>query len=183
MGLGTIDLSVVQRLKAVGATEIIGVTTHDYHAPSALRTGLKKVVCYKHGDDPTPEIMKACNGNGASIVFEPVCGFPSTAQQSIKVCKNSAKIIMVGFFEGNQQVNLHSMFLKELSVLSSDRYSTWGTDRELELALRMLSQDQIDNASWITYIYDKATMWSEAFEVVFKKKQYKSIKVVLNIPA
>ena len=89
---------------------------------------------------------------------------------------------MVGFFEGIHPVDLHQMFLKELSIQSSDGYSTWGTDREFELALRMLARGQVSNSSLITHVFDKTSQWSEAFEAAFKKQQYQSIKVVVNTP-
>lgn len=179
-GMGAIGLCVVQCLRAAGVTEIIGITPFEYQVSIARQLGVSEVISYKLGEDPTPQILKVAGG--VDFVFEAVGGTADTMQQAIDICKNGAKIIMLGFFEGERPVNLHKVFLKELSILASDGYSTWGKTREFGLALQMLARKQISHQKMITHIYDKSTQWKEGFEAAFKKQQYQSIKVVLNTP-
>lgn len=178
LGLGAIGLSIIQCLKAVGVTEIFGVTPFNYQEEIALNLGAKEIVCFELGEDPTQEILRKTDG--VDIVFEAVGGNADTMNQAIEICKNGAKIVMAGFFEGIRPINLHKVFLKELSILASDGYSMWGNQREFDLALKMVSNGQISNQSLITHTFDKYEEWEDAFKAAYRKQEFKSIKVVIN---
>jgi len=177
IGLGAIGLDMIQCLRGIGLTDIVGITPYLFQAELALELGVKDVVRFEKGTNPVPEIMRLTGG--ADQVYEAVGGTADTIQQAIDVCRGGGKIIQLGFFSGIRPLNLCTLFLKELTLQAADGYSTWGTRREFDIALQMLATGQVRHEPIITHSLGRHN-WKAGFQAAFHKSESNSVKVVLT---
>jgi threonine dehydrogenase-like Zn-dependent dehydrogenase len=106
-----------------------------------------------------------------------VGGQGDTLNQAIAMCRMGGKVVMIGEFYGLLPTNLFSMMMKEVPVLTSNAYSTFGTEREFQVALRLIAIKKVDHACLITHRFDPEN-FLEALEASFAKKESRSIKSI-----
>ena len=176
IGCSMIGLDLIQCLKLSGV-DILAVGRHPFQAEAAHKLGASHTFILDHPFDPTRAVQDLTWGRGADQVYECVGGQGETLNQAIAMCRMGGKVIMIGEFYGLRPTNLFSMMMKEVPILTSNAYSTFGTDREFQVALRLLADKKVDHNLLITHRFDPEN-FLEAFETSFSKKASRSIKSI-----
>jgi threonine dehydrogenase-like Zn-dependent dehydrogenase len=176
IGCGVIGLDLIQCLRLAGAN-IIAIARHKFQAEAARRLGAHFLLILDHSFDPVAEVMELTRGKGADQVYECVGGEGNTLNQAIAMCRMGGKVIMIGEFYGLRPTNLFSMMMKEIPILTSNAYSTFGTVREFEVALQLLAEKKVEHACLITHRFEPEN-YMEALETSYSKKESLSIKSI-----
>ena len=84
---------------------------------------------------------------------------------------------MLGVFSGQRPIDLLTMILKEVDIISSNSYSTAGYQREYQIGMDLLASGQADHDSLITYRLP-IEEWRKALDVSINKKENQTFKAV-----
>ncbi|HHW47583.1 MAG TPA: alcohol dehydrogenase catalytic domain-containing protein [Clostridiaceae bacterium] len=177
IGCGIVGLDMIQCLKAVGITNIIAVAKYEFQAEIAKLLGAKETIILNNGMDPIKEVMKITGGWGVDQVYECVGGNTDAVSQSISICCPGGKVIMLGGASKPRAIDLQGMLLKEINLLSSNSYSTFGTVREFQIAINMLQDGQVNHKCLVTHRFLHED-YLKAFETVMSKENTNVIKAV-----
>jgi L-iditol 2-dehydrogenase len=177
LGCGPIGLCTLQTLRAVGVRDIIAVSKYAFQSEAARSLGAKTTICLEE----TPDAMSKLHNliGAADQVYECVGGNADSVQQGIEICRRGGKIIVLGFFTAYRSINLETLFLNELSILTADAYSTHSTQREFDVALSLLANGQVNLKSIITHRYPRSA-WHEALDTAFHRVTHHSSKVMFT---
>ena len=176
IGCGAIGLDLIQCLQLRGV-EVVALAKYPFQAELAQDLGAAQVITLDDRLDPTKEVLGLTGGKGAHQVYECVGGQGDTLNQAIAMCRMGGSVVMVGEFYGLRPIDLFSMAMKEVSILPSNAYSTFGAEREFQVALGLLADKKVDHQSLITHRFDPQN-YQEAIETSFAKKVNRSIKTI-----
>lgn len=123
--------------------------------------------------------MKLTDGNGVDQVYECVGGRSNAIDDAIHFTTRQGKIIMMGIFEGKPAIDLNEMFMKEISIISSNSYGMSGYRDEFEIAVEMLKYKQVDHNILISHRF-RPEQYKEAIEAARGKDQSKAVKVLFE---
>jgi threonine dehydrogenase-like Zn-dependent dehydrogenase len=157
--------------------EVVALAKYPFQAELAQDLGAAQVITLDDRLDPTKEVLGLTGGKGAHQVYECVGGQGDTLNQAIAMCRMGGSVVMVGEFYGLRPIDLFSMAMKEVSILPSNAYSTFGAEREFQVALGLLADKKVDHQSLITHRFDPQN-YQEAIETSFAKKANRSIKTI-----
>lgn len=119
-GSGCIGLVTLLAAKAYGATTVIVADILDKRLASAEKMGAVTINSMK--EDVVQKVMEITGGRGADVVID-CCGISATVQQSLRVARAAAHVVLVGL--GEDEINglpLGMLSTKELKVTSIFRY-------------------------------------------------------------
>jgi threonine dehydrogenase-like Zn-dependent dehydrogenase len=157
--------------------DIIAIAKHDFQAKAAHYLGANFILILDDLVDPVVEVLELTRGRGADQVYECVGGQGETLNQAITMCRMGGKVVMIGEFYGLRPTNLFSMMMKEVPILTSNAYSTFGNEREFQVALQLLADKKVDHECLITHRFDPEN-YKEALETSYSKKDSRSIKSI-----
>ena len=177
LGCGIIGLDMIQVLRAQGVTDIIAVAKYEFQADFARRFGAKETVVLHDGVDPVKEVMKLSDGWGVDQVYECVGGETDALDQAVGMCRPGGDAIMLGVFAGRRPIDLLSMLIKEVDIISSNSYSTYQDKREYQISMDMLRDGLIDHKSLVTRAFDPQD-WREAIDMAIGKGQFQAVKTM-----
>jgi threonine dehydrogenase-like Zn-dependent dehydrogenase len=86
-------------------------------------------------------------------------------------------VVMVGEFYGLRPIDLFNMMMKEIPILTTNAYSTFGTQREFQVAMDLLRYGKVDHRSLITHRFDPRH-YQEAIETSFARNANHTIKSI-----
>ncbi len=179
LGCGVIGLDAIQCVRIEGVSDIIAVARYGFQAEAAKKLGAKEVVCIEDGDDPVEGVMKLTGGWGVDQVYECVGGDTDAVEQGIHMCRPGGKVIMIGVFSGQRPIDLLTMILKEVDIISSSCYSTWGYKREYQIGMDLLASGQVNHRDLITHRFPIED-WQQAFEAAIHKKDNETLRAVFE---
>jgi 2-desacetyl-2-hydroxyethyl bacteriochlorophyllide A dehydrogenase len=117
VGQGPIGLFVDQVVKSAGAT-VYGFDKHD----NRLEFAKNNDYIYKQVNVTQPDFLEVFRNmistDGADVVFEAV-GSDQSAEMALELAKASGKVLVLGVFEHNVQLNMMHIVKKELTVQGS----------------------------------------------------------------
>ena len=177
LGCGPIGLCTLQALRAIGIRDIVAVAKYSFQAEAARLLGARATVCLADTQDAVDKLRHLIGA--ADQVYECVGGNADTVQQGIEICRRGGKIIILGFFTSFRSINLETLFLNELSILGAEAYSMHSMQREFDIALRLLTNGQVDLKSMITHRFHRAA-WQNALTTAFQHEASRSLKVMFN---
>lgn len=177
-GCGVVGLSLLQVLHAKGIGKLIAICKYPYQAELAKQCGASDVVLYNKAT-LVDEILRLTDGNGVDQVYECVGGRSTAIDDAILFTTRQGKIIMMGIFEGKSLVDLNAMFMKEISLISSNSYGMSGYRDEFAIAVDMLKHKQVNHDILISHRF-KPEQYVEAIEAARGKDKSKAIKVLFE---
>jgi threonine dehydrogenase-like Zn-dependent dehydrogenase len=177
-GCGVVGLSLVQVLHGKGIGNLIAICKYPYQAELARQCGASEVVLYNK-DTLVEDIMKLSGGDGVDQVYECIGGKSNAIDDAIHFTSRQGKIIMMGIFDGNPSIDLNTMFMKELSLISSNSYGISGYRDEFAIAVEMLKYKQVNHNILISHRF-KPEQYVEAIEAARGKDKSRAVKVLLE---
>jgi 2-desacetyl-2-hydroxyethyl bacteriochlorophyllide A dehydrogenase len=116
MGAGPVGLSILKRVKLLGATCFIS-DIMDTRLDFAKQYGADVCINAKN-IDVKEEILKLTEGNGATVVIDAVCSTRSPEQALMYVC-SAGRVITLGFSKEPSAINQLSITAREIDVRGS----------------------------------------------------------------
>jgi len=174
IGCGTVGLDLIQCLRLKG-TAIIAIARYTYQAELAQQLGASHIVTLASNVKPVEEVLRITGGIGADQVYECVGGQGDTLNQAIAMCRMGGMVVMVGEFYGLRPVDLFTMMMKEVPILTSNAYSTFGTQREFQVAMDLLRDGKVDHHRLITHRFDPQH-YREAIDTSLARNVHHTIK-------
>ena len=146
VGQGPIGLLVDQVAKIAGAT-VFGFDRHEQRLSFAKEHGyiFKGINITKH--NYFEEFKQMITSDGADVVFEAV-GSDSSAELALEIARSTGRVIMLGVFEHNVQINMMQIVKKELHIQGS-----WTCIFSFPQTLLLLKSKAIDTKNFITHRY------------------------------
>jgi threonine dehydrogenase-like Zn-dependent dehydrogenase len=178
-GCGILGLDLIQCLKVEGVRDIIAIGKYDFQVDMAKQLGATETVLIKDDLDPVKEVMRITGGQGVNQAYECVGGETDALDQAVQMCSFGGQAVMLGVFPGQRPINLFLMLWREINIISSDSYSTAGTQREFQIALDLLRDRKVDHKSLISYRY-KPEQWKDAINMAIAKGKGKAFKVLFT---
>lgn len=173
-GAGTIGLTVLAALDALECqVNTIVVARHPHQAEATRRLGAGEVIGPAVGTDPFDEVARLTGAKvlkpmlGERVVVGGVdrayecAGTDASLDASLRLTRAGGRVVLVGVPGLARGIDWSSMFLNELTVISSFAYhhAERHQDRTLstfELALELIRTGRIDLAWMITHRFDLA---------------------------
>jgi len=152
-GCGIIGLDMIQCLRVEGVADIIAIAKYDFQAEIAKKLGAKDVILLIPGVNPVEEVMKLTGGWGVDQVYECVGGNTDALDESVAMCRPGGNAVMLGVFSGRRPIDLLTMLLKEVNIISSNSYSTAGFIREFQYSMDLLKNRQVEHMSLVTHCF------------------------------
>ena len=193
MGAGTIGLSVLAALRALGSrAHILVAARYPFQAEAALRLGASEVLrgdLYGEiarrtgGVVLKPIIGKQVITGGLDRIFECV-GSDSALDDALRLTRPGGTVVLVGVPGIAKNVDWTSLFAKELSVAATYTYHraeqyqgrTWST---FELALDFMASGKVD-LGWMVTHHFKLDEYDRAFKLLGQKGNSGIIKAVFE---
>jgi (R,R)-butanediol dehydrogenase/meso-butanediol dehydrogenase/diacetyl reductase len=116
IGAGAIGSFVLTGLRSLADVD---VTVVDFAGPRlerALRLGANRVI--EVSKDTRMEVLDAIGSSGADVVIE-ASGAPSQLNNAISLVRNGGTILQVGLPSRQQEVDIHALVMREISVLTT----------------------------------------------------------------
>ncbi len=177
-GCGVVGLSLLQVLYAMGIRNLIAICKYPFQAELAKKCGASEVVLYNR-DTVIQDMLDLTDGQGVDQVYECVGGKSTAIDDAISFTTRQGKIIMMGIFAGKPSIDLNAMFMKEISLISSNSYGMSGYRNEFAISIDMLAHKQVDHKILITHRF-KPEQYVEAIEAARGKDRSKAVKVLLE---
>lgn len=178
-GCGIIGLDVIQCLKVEGVRDIIAIGKYDFQINMAKQLGATETILIRDEVDPVEEVLRITGGHGVNQAYECVGGETDALDQAVKMCGFGGQAVMLGVFPGRRPIDLSKMLWGEINIISSNSYSTAGTQREFQIAMDLLRDGKVDHKSLISYCY-KPEQWEEAINMAIAKGKGKAYKVMFT---
>lgn len=148
MGAGCIGLVTLLALKAMGLTEIYVVDIMQKRLDKALELGATAAINAKEVDAVT-EVLKLTKGKGCDLAFE-TAGTEITAEQTVRVTKKGATIVLIGYGKSGYMNMPMSLALdKELSFKTVFRYR-----HVYPMAIDAVASGKVNLKGIVTNIFD-----------------------------
>jgi L-iditol 2-dehydrogenase len=176
IGCGTIGLDVIQCLRLRGV-EIIAIAKYPFQAELAHRLGATRTIISDSLCNPVIEVLRLTGGRGADHVYDCVGGQGDTINQAIGMARMGGSVMMIGEFYGLRPINLFEMMMKEVPILTSNGYSTFGSVREFQVALNLLSERKVDHSILISQRFNPS-QYQEAIEASLAKEGQHTVKAI-----
>ena len=171
LGCGTIGLSVIQIVRATGATSIFATELPGlpHRIDAALRAG---ATVFEAGNGRESEqILKATAGRGVDVAFE-AAGDPEAIEAAIDTVKPGGIVILIGIpIDDRTAFTASTARRKDLTVRSIHRMKHTYTR-----AIRLVQNKQVDVRSMVTHCFPLSEV-SLAYAAAEKRE---GIKIVVE---
>jgi len=175
-GCGVVGLNLIQTLKANGIANVIAICKHAFQGEMARKCGASEVVLYDK-NTLAGDVMKLTAGMGVDKVFECVGGNSSAIAEAVHFTTRKGNIIMMGLFPEPQPIDLSTVLMREINILSSSSYAMAGHRNEFAIAIDLLKNKQINHEHLITHRFAPED-YVEAITAAAGKDKSKAIKVL-----
>lgn len=176
IGQGPIGLLWDQLLANLGARRIIGLDRLDYRLDAARRLGATHTV-HVDREKPVDAVRDLTGGRGADLVVEAVGHQHETLEMAVDLAAQQGMILLFGVpHEEHYPIPIWNFFRKNLRLVGSVHPDV---QRDLSLALDLITQGRIDAASLITHRFDLFDA-QRAFELAIDRVD-EPIKVLLTV--
>ncbi len=168
LGAGTIGL--LSGILARDRADRVAVTAR--HAPqreAARHFGLEVL--------EESELPAWAAEHAPDVVLETVGGRADTLQQALVSCQAGGRIVVVGVFGGNREINALALMMKEVTLLGSNMYARGPRGSDFGTAVSLLPRLREELALLQTHQYPLEEL-GKAFETANDKRSG-SIKVTL----
>ncbi|MBM3956970.1 MAG: alcohol dehydrogenase catalytic domain-containing protein [Gemmatimonadetes bacterium] len=179
LGTGAIALTLGQVARAWGAGRVVMVGRRRGPLDLAFRADAADEVVLAVEGEPAKAIMSLTSGQGADLVFETVGGDAQLLGQAMAMARYGGTVSVLGLFMSPQTVDAGLAMRRELRVLWSNSYSTWGGVSEYDTALKLVAAGRVDPAPLITHHYPLERI-AEAFAVAADKRASGAVRVMLH---
>lgn len=173
VGQGPIGLFVDQISKAAGGT-LIGIDKHTNRLEYAVNNEFIYAGVNFTDADYQQKFHQVANANGADIVFEAV-GSDSSAELALELARPGGKVVVLGVFEHNVQINMMQIVRKELQVQGS-----WTCLFSFDQTINLLKSKRINVNGLITHRYDFANAPQAFIDATHDKAN--RIKSIIQFP-
>lgn len=177
-GCGVVGLSLLQVLRAKGISNLIAICKYPFQAEVAKQCGASQIVMYNK-ETLQQDMLAATNGQGVDQVYECVGGASNAIDDAIGFTTRQGKIIMMGIFAGKPSIDLNGMFMKEISLISSNSYGYSGYRDEFAISIDMLANKQVDHNALISHRFGPE-QYVEAIEAACGKDKSRAVKVLFQ---
>lgn len=178
LGSGTIGLTAVAAAKALGAGKIFATARHTQQKNAALSLGATEVTS-PEGDKFNKMLLDATSGRGADLTIETVGGSRGdTVNQAIKVTRRQGRIVVLGVFYGEHQLDWKGPVLKEQTIQGSICYGIINGQHDFETAVEILSNGNCNLEQIVTHKYSLEQI-DTGFKTAYDKSSG-SIKVQIH---
>jgi threonine dehydrogenase-like Zn-dependent dehydrogenase len=106
-----------------------------------------------------------------------VGGHTDAVAQSVEMCGVGGQVIMLGGASRPRPLDLQLMLLKEVQLLPSNSYSTFGRMREFQIALNLLRDGLVAHRQLVTHRFSPAD-FRAAFDTAIEKGKHGTLKVM-----
>ena len=172
IGSGTIGLMTLQAVKARGAIDVIVTDLEPFRLELAKKLGATYTINAKE-ENAVQKVLEYTNG-GADVVMEAV-GAPITIQQTVKMARPGAVIVLIGMPTVDDiPIRVVEAICKEVDIRGIFRYAN-----AYRPAIKLVSKGKIDVKSMITTRFPLEKV-QEALEYPGKHPGT-CIKVMVNI--
>ena len=111
------------------------------------------------------------------VVLETVGGQAETLQQALSSCRAGGRIVVVGVFGGNREINALALMMKEVTLLGSNMYALGERGSDFGTAVSLLPRLRGELSELQTHQFPLDEL-GKAFDTA-NDKQHASIKVTL----
>lgn len=175
IGQGPIGLLWDQLLANLGARRIIGLDRLDYRLDAARRLRATHTV-HVDRENPIDSVRDLTDGRGADLVVEAVGHQHETLELAVDLAAPQGLVLLFGVpHEERYPIPVWNFFRKNLRLVGSVHPDV---QRDLSLALDLITQGRIDAASLITHRFDLFDA-QRAFELAIDRVD-QPIKVLLT---
>lgn len=176
IGQGPIGLMFSHLLANMGARRVIAIEKLAYRLEMSRRMKATHTIDVTQ-TDPVAAVRELTDGQGPDIVVEAVGHQPETIQMAVDMCRPHGTVLLFGVpDEEHYPVPVWALMRKNLRFISSVHPNV---QRDLPLALDMITQGRIDVAPLITHRFPLFEAQS-AFELAIERRD-QPIKVLLTV--
>ena len=164
VGSGPMGMLFINYLNSLGVEEILAVDISNYRCRKAEELGASKCIHPKEIDDQNYRADVAIQATGSIKALE----------TSFKLTRKGGEILLFGAPppKAKAEVPLSKIFYEEIKITPS--YST--TEKEIEIALKILNKNIIEIDKIVTHIYTLKNI-RKAFETALKSD--KALKIII----
>lgn len=173
-GAGTIGLSTVKCLLAMGASQVIMVQRKSIRQQYALEAGVS-VVLDPNEVDVVEEIKKITNGHMADVAFE-TTGAESVFKLLLDCIHNQGTQVITSIWEGDVKYNLNSIVLTEKNIAGTICYK----DEDFKEVISLISEGKINTDGLITKKIHLDDIVSEGFATLTGPEKKKQVKIIVS---
>lgn len=168
-GTGPIGLSVIQCLKAAGATNIIAVEISKERQQKAKELGATHVI--NPLEVNTVDTIREITKDGADVCFE-VAGVEATLASAMDSLKVGGQVLIVSIWEKKAAIAPNNLVIKETNMKGSLAYRNI-----FPAVIQLISEGKIEAEKMITKKIDLDQIVDEGFEALVKSKSQVKILV------
>jgi len=172
IGAGMIGLSVLASVVKAGAENITIIDLSDWRLEKASQLGATKTINATNINS-VKEINNDKSYEGIDVVFECV-GIENSIRDAIEIVRKGGKIIVIGVFGEEAEVQMAYVQDRELELIGSLMYIR----RDFTDAVKMLANKEIPSDLFISKKFPLEDA-EKAFKEAFKKKE--NLKIVFEI--
>jgi threonine dehydrogenase-like Zn-dependent dehydrogenase len=168
LGAGTIGLTAVAAARSLGAGKVFVTARYDHQADMATRLGADAAF-QPDSPDLIEALDEATEGVGADVVIETVGGHDfSTIKQAFQLGRGQARIVVLGIFHDDAEINFLVPFRKEQAVIFAQCYSYIDETHDFTIARDIVTSRRLPLKEIVTHTFplDKA---AEAIETAMDK--------------
>ena len=196
LGAGTIGLSVVASLRALGSqARLLVLAKYPFQGELARRYGADEIVFlgrdgahYQALADLTgakvyhPILGKPALVGGADLVYECV-GSDSSVDDALRLAASGGKVVLVGLAAAPKGVDWTPIWFQELTLKGSFTVSTETYQghrlRTYEVGLELMAQGKVDLSPLLTHRFRLAE-YRQAFQTLSARKANGALKAVFT---
>ncbi len=172
LGAGTIGLLTALAARAAGAAEVLITARHPHQRQAAERFGARP---FSDGGD---DLQAYAFEHPIDVTVETVGGTADTLNQAIFCTRPGGRVVVLGAFTCQPQINALVLMLKEIRLIGSLMYGRNGARADFDVALEVLRQNRDAAAALITHRLPLRRI-DEGFRTAADKKE-QSIKVTIE---
>jgi (R,R)-butanediol dehydrogenase/meso-butanediol dehydrogenase/diacetyl reductase len=173
-GAGTIGLSTVKCLLAMGASQVIMVQRKSIRQQYALEAGVTAVLD-PNEVDVVEEIKKLTNGHMADVAFE-TTGAESVFKLLLGCIHNQGTEVITSIWEGEVTYNLNSIVLTEKNVAGTICYK----DEDFIEVIDLIAEGKINTDGLITKKIHLDDIVTEGFATLTGPEKKKQVKIIVT---
>lgn len=171
-GAGTIGLSTIKCLKAMGAGEIYVIQRKSVRQEYAKAEGA--TVIDPNECDAVAEISKLTGGKMADVAFE-TTGSQQCYDLLVRSIKNQGTVVITSIWEHNIEVNLNDLVVTEKNVVGTICYN--GND--FEEVIKLIGDGVLDTTGLITKKIALEDIVEQGFGTLTGPDKKKHVKVLV----
>jgi (R,R)-butanediol dehydrogenase/meso-butanediol dehydrogenase/diacetyl reductase len=173
-GAGTIGLSTVKCLRAMGASKIFMIQRKSIRQQYALNEGVTAVLD-PNEVDVVAEIRRLTDGHMADVAFE-TTGAESIFNLLLTTIHNQGTLVITSLWEGTVTHNLNNLVLTEKNIVGTICYN----NEDFPEVISLIAEGKINTDGLITKKIYLDDITSEGFETLTGPDKKKHVKIIVS---